>query len=274
MSPNLTINTETTTHILVRFLQAELGKAGFSRAVLGLSGGLDSALVAYLAAQALGGANVLALRLPYRTSAPASLEHADLVINQLGLQQETLDITPLVEPLFTLTPDMTPLRRGNVMARARMLVAYDRSAAFGGLVLGTSNKSELLLGYGTIFGDLAHALNPIGDLYKTQVRQLAHALGVPQVILTKPPSADLAPNQTDEGDFGFTYAIADQILYLLVDERYTPDEVVAAGLPRPVVERVVTLVQRNQYKRVMPLIPRLSNRTLGHDFLYLRDWGQ
>jgi NAD+ synthase len=162
---------------------------------------------------------------------------------------------------------------GNVMARARMLINYDRSAAWNALVVGTSNKTELLLGYGTIFGDLASAINPLGDLYKTQARQLARSLGVPQPILDKPPSADLFPGQTDEGDFGFSYERVDRLLYLIIDERYSRREAVAAGFTETFADTVMRMVQRSHFKRTMPVIPKLSARTVGHDFRYLRDWG-
>ncbi|MCI0397927.1 MAG: NAD+ synthase [Chloroflexi bacterium] len=269
----LYIDTQVASLILTRFLHNEITKAGFQRAVLGLSGGIDSALSCYLAAAALGPENVLALRLPYRTSSPESQEHAQLVIEELGVQSDTVDITPVVEPLFEVSPDINPNRKGNIMARMRMIILYDRSTAWRGLVVGTSNKTELLLGYGTIFGDLASAINPIGDLYKTQVRQLAKALGVPQVIIEKAPTADLVPGQTDEGDLGFPYERVDQLLYLLVDERYTPEEAVAAGFSSDFVQKVMDIVRRAHYKRTLPVIPKLSGRTIGHDFRYLRDWG-
>lgn len=269
----LIIDTQVTTAVLVKFLQNEIRKAGFNRAVLGLSGGIDSALSCYLVSHALGPENVLAVRMPYAASSPESLEHAGLVIEDLGIAHETIDITPMIEPLFALTPDMSPLRKGNVMARARMMILFDRSMAWNGLVIGTSNKTELLLGYGTIYGDLASALNPIGDLYKTQVRQLSRALGVPQPILDKAPSADLIPGQTDEGDFGFSYAEVDVLLQMMVDERYNPEEAVAEGFAPEFVRRVGLMMQRSHYKRVMPIIPKISARTVGHDFRYLRDWG-
>ncbi len=259
--------------VLTRFLQNEIGKAGYGRAVLGLSGGIDSALSCFLAARALGPENVLALRLPHRASNPESLAHADLVIEALGIPSETVDITGMVDGIQQATPDMTPHRLGNVMARARMIVIFDRSMAFNGLVIGTSNKTELLLGYGTIYGDLASAINPIGDLYKTQVRHLSRALGIPPIIIDKPPSADLIPGQTDESDFGFTYKEVDELLYLLFDERYTPEEAVEAGFTAAFVTQVVQMVRRSHYKRTMPLIPKVSDRSITHDFRYLRDWG-
>jgi NAD+ synthase len=273
LAAKLNIDTDVAHLVLTRFLHNELTKAGFSRAVLGLSGGIDSALSCYLVAAALGPENVLAVRMPYRASSADSLQHAQLVIDDLGVASETVEITAMVEPLFALTPDMDANRKGNVMARARMIVLYDRSAAWQGLVVGTSNKTELLLGYGTIFGDLASAVNPLGDLYKTQIRQLSRAIGVPLPLIDKAPSADLKPNQTDEGELGFTYAEVDQLLYLLIDERYSPAEAVAAGFAAPFVDKVLTMVRRAHYKRTMPVIPKISARSIGHDFLYLRDWG-
>lgn len=271
--PPLEIDTTVATQVLTQFIHNEVRKVGFERVVLGLSGGIDSAVSCYLAVRALGPQNVLALRLPYRASSSESLSHADLIVEDLDIRSETIDITDMVEPLFAHSADITPLRKGNVMARARMICIYDRSAQENGLVVGTSNKTELLLGYGTIFGDLASAVNPIGDLYKTQVRQLAQALGVPQPIIEKPPSADLVPNQTDEDDFGFTYAAVDQLLYLLVDERYSPEDAVAAGFEHAFVERVLRMVRLSHYKRTLPVIPKISSRTVNHDFRYLRDWG-
>ena len=259
--------------VLLEFLRRESGRFGFHRAVVGLSGGIDSATSCALAAAAFGPENVLAVRMPYRTSSPDSMADAQTVIDQLGVAHKTIEITPMVEPLFALQPDMSKQRRGNIMARQRMIVLYDQSAAWNGLVVGTGNKTEILLGYSTLFGDAASALNPIGDLYKTQVRQLAVSLGLPSAVITKPPSADLWAGQTDEAELGFTYADADQILYLLFDERYTLEEVAAVGFPRPLVQAIWERVRRNQYKRVMPIIAKLSTRSVGSDFLYPRDWG-
>lgn len=270
---NLHIDTKVAELVLVKFLENEIGKAGFHKAVLGLSGGIDSALSCYLATRALGPENVLALRLPHKVSSAESLAHADLVIESLGIRSETVEITRMVEALADASPEMNAHRKGNVMARARMTIIFDRSLRENGLVIGTSNKTELMLGYGTIYGDLASAVNPIGDLYKTQVRQLSRALGVPDVIIDKAPSADLIPGQTDEDDFGFSYEKVDQLLYLILDERYSQEEAVAAGFERQFVERVLSMVQRSQYKRTMPIIPKISDRSITHDFRYLRDWG-
>jgi NAD+ synthase len=272
-SDHLIINTDLARTILTGFIRSEIQRAGFSRALIGLSGGIDSTLSCYLAAEALGPENILAVRMPYERSSPDSLEHAQEVIDALGVQSLTVPITEMVEPLFERFPEAGLVRRGNVMARARMIVLYDQSEAFGGLVVGTGNKTEILLGYTTLYGDSACALNPLGDLYKTQVRQLASAMGAPQAIIEKPPSADLWIGQTDEDELGFTYAEVDQLLYLLVDQRYSPEECVAAGFAEAFVSAVVERVQRNHFKRVLPPIAKLSNRTVGYDFLYLRDWG-
>ena len=270
---DLTINTDLAHKILTGFIHSEITRVGYSRAIVGLSGGVDSALSCYLAAQALGPENVLAVRMPYKSSSPESLEHAQLVIDALGVPSETIPITEVVEPLFQRFPDANQVRRGNMMARARMILLYDQSEAFGGLVVGTGNKTEILLGYTTLFGDSACALNPIGDLYKTQVRQLARAMNIPDVIVQKPPSADLWDGQTDEDELGFTYAEVDQLLYLLVDERYTAEDCVEAGFSPSFVESVIERMRRNHYKRIMPPIAKLTKRTVGYDFLYLRDWG-
>jgi NAD+ synthase len=270
---DLAINTELAQTILTGFLHTEIKRAGFPHAVVGLSGGIDSALSCYLAAKAMGPENVLAVRMPYKSSSKESLEHAQLVIDQLGVQSLTVEITPMVEPLFERFPEADAVRRGNIMARERMIILFDQSMAFNGLVVGTGNKTEILLGYTTLYGDSASALNPLGDLYKTQVRQLARAMGVPPVILEKAPSADLWAGQTDEGELGFTYEEVDKLLSLLVDQRYSPEDAIEAGFDEKFVRSVVERVRRNHFKRVLPPIAKLSNRTVGYDYLYLRDWG-
>ena len=270
---DLTINPDVVRKILTGFIHSEITRTGFSRAVLGLSGGLDSAVSCFLAAEALGPENVLAVRMPYKTSAPESFEHAGLVIQATRVQSLDVEITAMVDPLIEHFPEMDSVRKGNIMARMRMIVLYDQSSATRGLVVGTGNKTEILLGYTTLYGDSASALNPLGDLYKTQIRQLATSLGVPEPIIAKPPSADLWKGQTDEGELGFTYAEVDRLLFLLVDQRYTPEECVEAGYAEAFVRAVMERVRRNHFKRVMPPIAKLSNRTVGYDFLYLRDWG-
>ncbi len=271
--PSLEINTDLASKILTDFIRTEVTRAGFQRAVVGVSGGVDSSVSCFLTAKALRPENVLAVRMPYEETTSDSLEHAELVIEATGVQELTVPITDMVDSFFAQFPNADRVRRGNAMARARMIVLYDQSAATKGLVIGTGNKTEILLGYTTLYGDSACAINPLGDLYKTQVRQLAVALGVPEVIITKPPSAGLWVGQTDEGELGFTYDEVDRLLVMLVDGRYSPQACVEAGFDAQFVETVIERIRRNQFKRVMPPIAKLSNRTVGYDFLYPRDWG-
>ena len=268
----LDINTELATRILTGFIRDSIAKAGMTRAVIGLSGGIDSAVSAYLSANALGAENVLALRMPYKTSSASSLSDAEAVIEDLGLPHLTLPITDMADPLIRRFPQMSKLRQGNIMARMRMIALYDQSMAWNGLVMGTSNKTEFLLGYSTIYGDSGVALHPIADLYKAQVRQQARYLDVPPSIIDKPPSADLWIGQTDEDELGFSYDEADQVLFLLVDERYTVDEVAEEGFDRDFAVKIWERVKANHYKRTMPNIAKVSQRSIGHDFLYLRDY--
>ena len=268
----LEINTELATRILTGFIRDSMTKAGMSRAVIGLSGGIDSAVSAYLSARALGAENVLALRMPYRSSSAESLSDAEAVIEDLGIPHLTLPISDMADPLIKRFPEMSKLRQGNIMARLRMITLYDQSMAWGGLVMGTSNKTEFLLGYSTIYGDSGVALHPIADLYKYQIRQMARYLGLPRSVIDKPPSADLWVGQTDEDELGFTYDQADQVLFLLVDERYTVAEVAQEGFDRDFVAQIWERVKANHYKRTMPNIAKLSKRSIGHDFLYLRDY--
>lgn len=270
---NLSINTDLAREILTGFIKSEVTRVGMTRAIVGLSGGLDSALSCALAVDALGAENVLAVRMPYKASSKDSLDHAKLLIDQLGIPNKTIEITDMVEPLFKLDPEISNMRKGNIMARERMIVLFDQSEVFKGLVIGTSNKTEILLGYSTIYGDSASAMNPIGDLYKTQVRQLSRAMNIPAPIIDKAPSADLWADQTDEKELGFTYEDVDKLLYLLVDQRYSPQEAVEAGFAESFVKTVTTRIRRNQFKRMQPPIAKVSNRTIGYDFLYLRDWG-
>lgn len=279
LPPLPVIDPATTADLIVAFVRAQLAQTGFTRLVLGLSGGVDSATVAFLAARAVGAANLLAVRMPYRTSSPASETDALRVVQALGCRSERVDITPMVEPLLALVGDAdgdVPLddaslvRRGNVMARQRMIVLYDKSVEFDALVIGSSNKTEALLGYGTQYGDMAAALMPIGDLYKTQLRALAEHLGVPAEIIAKAPSADLWPGQTDEEELGRTYDELDRTLFALVDRRWTVDRCVAAGLDRELVEWVAARVARMEFKRQVPPVAKISLRTPGIDHLYPR----
>lgn len=267
--PDLSIDIPRTRETLTGFIRSTIAGAGYSRALLGLSGGLDSALSCYLAAEALGAENVLAVRMPYRASSPDSLTHAQLVIDALGVKALTLPVTDMVEPLFNLYPDINKQRKGNIMARQRMILLYDQSEVFGGLVLGSGNKTEILLGYSTLYGDSACALNALGDLYKTQVRQLAAAMGVPEPLLQKPPSADLWPGQTDEHELGFTYAEVDQLLHLLVEEGRSARDCIASGYAEDFVQAVVRRIRGSQFKRVMPPIARLTSRTVADDLSHI-----
>jgi NAD+ synthase len=276
----LRIDTDIARRVVVDFIRGQLAQAGFDRAVLGLSGGIDSALVAYLVAEAIGAEKLLCILMPYRTSSPASLADAEEVVRELGCASEVVAITPMVDAYFGTDGvpgaagdeglTASPLRRGNLMARVRMMVLYDRSVTCGGLVVGTSNKTEALIGYTTLFGDSACAFAPIGDLYKSQVRQLSAAVGVPDAILRKAPSADLWPGQTDETEAGFSYPELDRLLHAMIDKRRRPDELVAMGFAEDQVARVERLVAAAEFKRQMPPIAKLGPRTTGVDYLYPR----
>jgi NAD+ synthase len=248
--------------------------------VLGLSGGIDSGLVAYLVAEAIGAERLLCVLMPYRTSSPASRGDAEEVVRRLGCASELVDISPMVDGYFGVDrapgaagpdgPDASSLRRGNFAARMRMSVLYDRSVTWGGLVVGTGNKTESLIGYTTIFGDAASAFNPIGDLYKSQVRQVAAAIGVPEAIIRKAPTADLWPGQTDETEGGFSYPALDRLLFWRIDKRRSIEEMVTLGFDRATIERVDRLVAGSEFKRQVPPIAKLGPRTSGIDYLYPR----
>jgi NAD+ synthase len=268
------IDAPSAVEVITAFIRSQAEQTGFQRLVVGLSGGVDSATVAFLTARAIGADNLLAVRMPYRTSSPGSEADAMRVVTALGCRTELVDITPMVDPMLALVSgdDESALRvrRGNVMARQRMIVMYDRSAAFDALVVGTSNKTEALLGYGTLHGDMASALAPIGDLYKSQLRAVATALGVPEEILAKPPSADLWPDQTDEAELGASYDDLDRILFALVDRRWSVERCVTAGLDPKLVAWVAERVARNEFKRQTPPVAKVSLRTPGVDHLYPR----
>jgi NAD+ synthase len=282
----LAIDTGVARRVISGFIRGQLSQAGFERCVLGLSGGIDSALVAYLVAEAVGPDNLLCVMLPYRTSSPASRGDAETVIAALGCRSDLVEITAMVDGYFgsdgangaggaggaggPAVVGASALRRGNFMARMRMSVLYDRSAEFGGLVVGTGNKTESLIGYTTMYGDNACAFNPIGDLYKSQVRQLAADIGVPRAIISKAPSADLWPNQTDEGEGSFSYPLLDRILYWRIDRRRSTDELIGMGFDAALVARVERLVATSEFKRQTPPIAKLGPRTAGVDYLYPR----
>jgi NAD+ synthase len=271
----LAIDTDVARRVIVEFIRGQLEQAGFDRLVLGLSGGIDSAVVAFLVVEAIGADRLLAVMMPYKTSSPASRADAESVITALGCQSDLVDITPMVDGYFDAAAgptgaDATALRRGNFAARMRMSVLYDRSVTFGGLVVGTGNKTEGLIGYTTLFGDSASAFNPIGDLYKSQVRQVAVAMGVPDAIVRKPPSADLWPGQTDEAEGGFSYPVLDRLLFWRVDKRRSIEEMVELGFEASMVERVDRLIAGSEFKRQVPPIAKLGPRTTGVDYLYPR----
>jgi NAD+ synthase len=270
---DLSLNSDLVQNLLVEFIRDETQKAGFKKGIIGLSGGIDSTVAAYLAVKALGAEHVLGVLMPYRLSNPASKTDAELVARLLGMPTALVDITPMVDAYMQKANGIDPLRAGNVMARQRMIVLYDLSSRERGLVIGTSNKTEIFLGYGTLYGDMACALNPLGDLYKTQIWQLAEALGVPRQIIDKKPSADLWEGQTDEEEFGFTYKKADHLLYFMIDERRSVTELRAMGFEQELIDRVRRMVMKSQFKRRLPLIAKVSNRTVNVDFRYPRDWG-
>jgi NAD+ synthase len=272
-SDALSIDSAVVREILIRFVRNEVRKVGFERVVIGLSGGVDSALSAAIAGAALGPDNVLPVLMPYRTSSPASEGDARMICDCLGMAPLLVDISPQIDAYFAAFPEADRGRRGNKMARERMTVLYDMSWRQQALVIGTSNKTELLLGYGTLFGDMASALNPLGDLYKTQVFALAKAMSLPTTVITKPPSADLWEGQSDEQELGFGYTTVDTLLYHMVDERRSRAEIRALGFEDAFVDDVVRRVRGSQFKRRPPIIAKLSARTIDREFRYPRDWG-
>ncbi|BEO96067.1 MULTISPECIES: NAD+ synthase [Fusobacterium] len=254
----LDLNLKEVHNELVEFLRESFKKAGFSKAVLGLSGGIDSALVAYLLRDALGKENVLAIMMPYKSSNPDSLNHAKLVVEDLGINSKTIEITDMIDAYFKNEKEATSLRMGNKMARERMSILFDYSSKENALVVGTSNKTEIYLGYSTQFGDSACALNPIGDLYKTNIWDLSRYLKIPNELIEKKPSADLWEGQTDEQEMGLTYKEADQVLYRMLEENKKVEEVLAEGFNKDLVDNIVRRMNRSEYKRRMPLIAKIK----------------
>lgn len=243
---------------IIIFLRENIKKAGFKKAILGLSGGIDSALVAYLLKDALGEENVIALMMPYKSSSKESLIHAQMVIDNLKIQHKKIEITDMIDAYFKNQDEASMLRKGNKMARERMSILFDYSAKENALVIGTSNKTEIYLGYSTQFGDSACAINPIGELYKTDVWALAEYLKVPYEIIDKKPSADLWEGQTDEAEMGLTYKEADEILYRILDEKKNVQEIENEGFSREIIEKIIARMNRSEYKRRMPLIAKIK----------------
>jgi NAD+ synthase len=248
---------------LVRFIRDEVYKAGFEKAVLGLSGGVDSSLCAHLASEALGNGNIYGINMPYRDSGIDGILHAQQIAEQLEIHLISIEITPMIDAYFASFPDVDPIRRGNKMARERMSILYDQSARFNALVLGSSNKTELLLGYGTIYGDMACAINPIGDLYKAQVWDLAREVGLPEEIIEKVPTADLWQGQTDEGELGFHYSEVDRLLNLLIDNKLSRGELIEEGFRADFIDKVEMRIRSSEHKRRMPIIAEISRHRRG-----------
>lgn len=270
----LEIHHQTVEKILVGFIRDTIYKNNFKNGIVGVSGGLDSAVVLALVQRALGPEHTFALLMPYKLSSPASLADGLTICQQLQVAHEVIDISASVDAYFDRFPATDKMLIGNKCARERMSVLYDQSARKKALVVGTSNKSELLIGYSTLFGDSAAALLPIGDLYKTQVFAFAEYLNIPQAIINKKPSADLWQDQTDEGEIGITYKELDEILYQWVDLRKKEWEIEQAGYAAPVIEKIKRMIMQSHYKRTMPPVAKLLARTIGLDFRYPRDWNK
>jgi NAD+ synthase len=257
---NLKLNYKTVKKSLTEFIKDELNKNGLKNGIIGLSGGVDSAVAAFLTAEAIGPENTYCFLMPYKDSNPKSEEHARLASKKIGCNSELVDITPMVQPLIDRDPSINKIRKGNIMARERMIILYDFSHKLNGLVIGTGNKTEGMLGYTTMYGDNACAINPVGGLYKTQIWQLAEFLGVPEEIVKKSPSADLWEGQTDEGEFGFTYKEADEILYLIVDKKMSIPEIVKLRYDEVKVKRIKDMIKKSKFKRSLPLTAKISQK--------------
>lgn len=260
--------------LLTKFIREELRKFHFKKAVLGLSGGLDSSVVTFLCSKAVGPDHVLALIMPYGESFKEDIRHAQKIVKALGIDSRNINIKPMMDAYFSKFPTDDKIIKGNKMARERMSILYDFSSREKAMVIGTSNKTELLVGYGTLYGDMAGGIRPIGDLYKTQVRELGKHLGVPEEILKKEPSAGFWPGQTDEKEIGIDYEQLDQILYLMVDLRKQKQEIISMGFSEKTINQISKMIKNSEFKRKLPPIPKISHRTVGHDFLYPYDWGK
>jgi len=238
---------------IVGFIRQQLNKAGFNKLIVGLSGGIDSAVTAALCVEAVGSENVTGVLMPYRASSSDSIEHAILVADKYKIKYKVIEITSMVDAYFdTYEPDADKLRKGNRMARERMCILYDLSAKYGALVAGTGNKSELMIGYCTQYGDSACAFEPLGDLYKTEVKDIAELLGIPEIIINKNPTADLWEGQTDEDEMGISYSLLDKILYNLMEEKKDAEELIEMGFSSEKIKKVLQMIKRSEFKRKMP----------------------
>lgn len=255
------LDQEKTIKELTGFIKSELEKTGLRKAVIGLSGGIDSAVSAYLTAKAIGKENLLGILMPYRTSSEASITDAMSVVNGLGIRHKIIEITGMADAYIgKLEGVVSGVRRGNVMARCRMIVLYDHSAAENAIVIGTGNKTEALLGYTTLYGDSACGINPVGDLYKTQLREIAGYLNVPESIIKKKPSADLWEGQTDEGEMGITYELVDKYLFAKYEENKSHNELMKAGFDSDFIEKVNSMIKKNEFKRKLPPVAKIQGK--------------
>ena len=258
MLTELLIDARKTSAGLIKFIADETGKAGFKKAVLGLSGGMDSAAIAFLAKEAIGKENVFGIIMPYQDSSGQDIKDAERIAKITGINSRLISIDPMLESFIKILPEMDRIRRGNVMARIRMIILYDQSKPLKALVLGTSNKTERLLGYGTIYGDMACGLAPLGGLYKTQVRQLAKYLDLPGEIISKPPSAGLWPGQTDEGELGLRYDEVDSLLYYMIDRQYEDNQLIKNGFSHGMISKVRDRIKSSEFKRRMPQVAEIK----------------
>lgn len=255
------LNLEKTVNVITGFIKSEIGKTGLNKAVIGLSGGIDSAVSAFLTVKAIGSANLLGIMMPYKTSSESSVTDALRVVNQLGIRHKVVEITRMAESYFDMiNTEISGVRKGNVMARCRMIVLFDHSASENAIVIGTGNKTEALLGYTTLYGDSACGINPVGDLYKTQLREIAEFLGVPDPIITKKPSADLWEGQTDEGEMGLTYELVDRYLFAKVEENKS-DDLLKSEFNSNFIEKVNAMLKKNEFKRKLPPIAKVQGKS-------------